>query len=155
MPLMQLIFQSSLVNETETSLAQIFHACRINNKLNGITGIILCSGVHFFEVLEGENDVVMQTYQRVCADSRHRITHAWGNSDMAERQFPKWVSGFRRVKRGSAPSRNLHEAYFFDDYDISNLRENGGLIQDKLFEFHHATFADLPYDAPVRPGTFG
>lgn len=153
MALIQLIFQSTLLNEGEPSLAQIFHACRHNNKLNNISGLILCSGAHFFEMMEGERDVVENTYQRICADRRHRVTHAWGNSELIKREFPKWVSGYRRVKRGVAPSSKIHESYFFDDYDIYNLYEGSGLLRDKLQAFHFATVNDLFQSSPFSSHT--
>ena len=143
MALLQLIFQSSLINVNEPTLAQIFHSGRINNKLNDITGLIICSGASFFEIMEGEKEVVEQTYQRICADRRHRVTHAWGNSESAKREFPKWVSGFRRVRRGVSPSGKIHEAYFFDDYDIYSLGEGCGLMRDKLLAFHASTVNDV------------
>ena len=57
MPLIQLIFQSTLVDKGSANLSDIFHTVRIRNKNKGITGLILCSGDRFFEVLEGENAV--------------------------------------------------------------------------------------------------
>ena len=155
MPLIQLIFQSTLVDEGSANLSDIFHTVRIRNKNKGITGLILCSGDRFFEVLEGENEVVQHTYQRICEDARHRVTEAWGNSDVRERAFSKWVSGFRRAKRGVLQVGKLEDTYFFVYYDLSQLRESSGLMQAKLHAFHRSTSQESanvsPFSLNTRP----
>ena len=60
---------------------------------------------------------------------------------------------FRRVKRGITSSSKIHEAYFFDDYDIYSLGEGCGLMRDKLLAFHAST-GDMPVlcgDITPRP----
>lgn len=151
MALIQLIFQSTLMDESSADLSEIFHTARLKNRSKGITGLIMCAGTQFFQVLEGDSSVVNHTYQRICADTRHQVTHAWGDSDIKARHFNKWVSGFRRVKLGARMSDKLEEAYFFDDYDLSQLREHGGLMQSKLYAFHRAT---VEATANISPFSF-
>lgn len=50
---------------------------------------------------------------------------------------------FRRVKRGITSSSKIHEAYFFDDYDIYSLGEGCGLMREKLLAFHASTVNDV------------
>jgi hypothetical protein len=51
---------------------QILFTARRMNKANGITGLLISSPARFMQVLEGEEAAVRATYNRICADPRHR-----------------------------------------------------------------------------------
>ncbi|EOL9123189.1 BLUF domain-containing protein [Enterobacter ludwigii] len=41
------------------------------NERAGLTGALLFNGVHFLQLIEGEEAVVMHTYDKICRDSLH------------------------------------------------------------------------------------
>ena len=64
---------------------------RRNNQKANITGILLCSGGIFFQILEGEEEVVEPLYEKILKDDRHTDIFCLKNEpDILERQFPEW-----------------------------------------------------------------
>lgn len=67
-------------------------AQRRNSEVS-VTGILLFSGGHFLQVLEGHQRVLGSLFARIAADPRHRnvVELAWLQSP--ERLFGKWYMG--------------------------------------------------------------
>jgi len=42
------------------------------NKLQGITGILLYNDKNFFQLIEGEKQIVLDLYERISSDPRHQ-----------------------------------------------------------------------------------
>lgn len=62
-----------------------------NNQKANITGILLCSGGIFFQILEGEEEVVDPLYEKILKDDRHKDIFCLKNEpNISERQFPEW-----------------------------------------------------------------
>lgn len=66
-------------------------AVRFNNR-NGITGILVCLGDTFFQVLEGKSAVVESLYNdRILPDKRHKnVLCLKSESGVRKRMFPEW-----------------------------------------------------------------
>jgi len=62
-----------------------------NNQKANITGILLASGGIFFQILEGEEEVVNPLYEKILKDDRHKDIFCLKNEpNISERQFPDW-----------------------------------------------------------------
>lgn len=73
-----------------TSLRTILVQSQTRNVQAGITGALLSCGGFFLQALEGSSAAVMETYQRICNDTRHHSPALlWGGPILA-RQFPRW-----------------------------------------------------------------
>ena len=60
---------------TSAEVAKLVQESRLHNKKNGITGILLHVEDTFFQVLEGESDVIESLYAKILEDTRHtRVT---------------------------------------------------------------------------------
>ena len=60
---------------TSAEIARLVQQSRASNKENGITGILLHVEDTFFQVLEGDSEVVEALYGKILTDTRHtRIT---------------------------------------------------------------------------------
>ncbi|MGD9426987.1 diguanylate phosphodiesterase [Pantoea sp. NSTU24] len=67
-----LIYRSQLAGYVSPAqLKALVECARVKNAKAEVTGILLCDGQHFFQVLEGSVDNVQQVYQRISADDRH------------------------------------------------------------------------------------
>ena len=53
-------------------IARLVQESRLNNKKRGITGILLHVEDTFFQVLEGESDIIESLYASILLDSRHK-----------------------------------------------------------------------------------
>lgn len=76
---------------TETDVEQIGQVSVANNKRAGLTGVLLCFSGIFFQILEGEDEQVDQTYARIRKDARHKnIFLVNMEEDVRERLYPEW-----------------------------------------------------------------
>lgn len=61
------------------------------NRLNNITGVLLCLGEIFFQILEGEETKIDWLYEKILRDDRHtNILCLKLETDITERLFPEW-----------------------------------------------------------------
>lgn len=81
----------------------LLNTARRNNNRNNITGFLayLPNGV-IIQILEGEQDVVLQTFERISKDPRHTNTSIVFESEGDERQFFDWSMGFRKFSNSEA-----------------------------------------------------
>ena len=92
----QLVYVSSMrADFSEDDLKDILSQARKANKSLGISGILVCLGDCFLQVLEGEPECVRELYAKIENDPRHSGVKVLAESDVAERTFPDWSMGFR------------------------------------------------------------
>lgn len=79
----------STVNPKLTNLEvkELFNFVRVKNNKLKITGILLYSDGNFFQVLEGENELVTDLYNSMRIDSRHYDVITIFNHTMGEFSF--------------------------------------------------------------------
>ena len=68
-------------------------ARRINTSRD-ITGLLLHRERSFYQVLEGEEDIVRQTFDSIEKDKRHTAIDVLFEGEVDEREFPDWQMGF-------------------------------------------------------------
>lgn len=109
------------------SVSEFFiHASEVNelvkssaarNNENDITGMLCFTGTHFGQIIEGPRAAVLQLYNNILADPRHRDCIVISEGTMTRRVCQDW--GMRRVG-----GRNL------------------GLLTDILLRGHEAEYQD-------------
>ena len=67
---------------------------RRTNTLRYITGLLLHRDRSFYQVLEGAEDVVRQTFDSIEKDERHTAIDVLFEGEVDEREFPDWQMGF-------------------------------------------------------------
>ena len=93
----QLVYMSSLVKDEPEILAAILDSSERNNKRNNITGMMSYSDGNVMQVLEGEKETVLKTYQAVQLDLRHYDIFLLLEEEIATRIFASWSMGFRQI----------------------------------------------------------
>lgn len=83
-------------------LGNILAASRRNNTRDDVTGMLLHSEGSFFQVLEGEADVVETVFARIDLDSRHVKTTCIIKEPIARRTFGEWTMGFAELSENEA-----------------------------------------------------
>ena len=68
-------------------------ARRINTSRD-ITGLLLHRDRSFYQVLEGAEDVVRETFDSIAKDERHAAIDVLFEGEVEEREFPDWQMGF-------------------------------------------------------------
>lgn len=96
----QLIYTSRAVTPLgELKLKDLLEISRRNNSLRGITGMLLHHEGAFVQALEGPSNDVRSTFDRICADPRHREVRTLLTRDVESREFPDWSMGYASVNR--------------------------------------------------------
>lgn len=81
-------FSRSLSKREVESIGKV---SQTNNSRDGITGVLLCCGGIFFQILEGEEECIDDLYKRILSDARHnQILCLKSERDVLQRQFPDW-----------------------------------------------------------------
>ena len=91
--------------------------CKFNSA-NDISGMLLTVERHFFQILEGEESILMPLMERISKDSRHEQVRVLYNQPCEKRDFDIWEykeipasdDGIRYVLRQSADHPGLNEA---------------------------------------------
>lgn len=65
-----------------------------NNARAGVTGALIFNNGFFGQVLEGPEEAVDATFERIQADPRHRDVTVLGVKPVVERAFGDWSMGF-------------------------------------------------------------
>lgn len=91
-----LIYASSATKPfSKQELIKLLGKARSKNGKLGITGMLLYKDGNFIQLLEGEKDVVLDLYQTICQDPRHRDSIVIDEAEAPRRHFDEWAMGFR------------------------------------------------------------
>ena len=99
--LRRLIYTSAVKgSQTPGMIADILGAAGRHNHADGITGILIAGGGCFFQVLEGDHDVVEKTFNRIRIDHRHGEALILWDEPAEDRLFPDWAMRWRELREG-------------------------------------------------------
>jgi Sensors of blue-light using FAD len=90
MPLVQLIYASQPFGFDSATLTAILLDARRCNSRDDITGMLICRGDLYLQLLEGPPEAVEATCKRIMADDRHVNMRVLSRQTVAERMFPLW-----------------------------------------------------------------
>jgi len=83
---------------SKQELLDLLSLARERNAARGVTGMLLYAEGTFFQVLEGEEDVVMPLFDHICEDPRHDRVLTVVKEPISARSFSDWSMGFRELK---------------------------------------------------------
>ncbi len=96
--MLELVYASAAtVRFSVADLATLLTLARARNATNGITGALFYDAGSFLQVLEGDEAVVEQTFERIGRDPRHARVLLLSRSVSEERRFGDWQMGFVEV----------------------------------------------------------
>jgi hypothetical protein len=76
-----------------TMLRTILTVSQRNNVRDGLTGFLIFDRVHFFQILEGDSDRVLATFNRIQRDPSHGEVTLMAKREVRARSFPQWSMG--------------------------------------------------------------
>ena len=95
MPAYQLVYTSLPSKRMRTSdLYIILRQARANNRVSGVTGLLVYADQHFFQLLEGDKEVVSQLFQKISNDARHTDIRVLCGNEASEKLFPNWEMAY-------------------------------------------------------------
>ena len=90
-----LYISSSRPRGARVDVASILEQSHRNNPRDGVTGLLWTDGMRFLQVLEGPQDAVGVTFDRIGADPRHQAVVLLGDRIVDERQFGDWAMAYQ------------------------------------------------------------
>ena len=75
-------------------LIQLLNFARDENRRRGITGLLLHRQDSFFQVIEGDKDVILALFAQIEADTRHQRIEILFQGPIQEREYADWEMGF-------------------------------------------------------------
>lgn len=120
---------------TEKEILDILEESRERNKKSGITGMLLYVKENFFQVLEGEDKDVLQTYERIEKDQRHSNIILIEKLNISRRTFPEWSMGFKYLT-----DENINEVEGYSEFlnkymEPEEFAQRSGLAVKLLYTF--------------------
>ena len=92
----RIIYQSqSTGRKAAEDAPAILRGARSFNGINGVTGLLLATEQRFMQVLEGPEESVEATMERIEADPRHREIEVLADDPVEARAFPDWAMAYR------------------------------------------------------------
>jgi hypothetical protein len=79
---------------SKQDIADLLKQSREKNAKLGVTGILLYYKKHFFQVLEGEKDVIFELFSTIRKDQRHMSVILVWDQSVSERSFKDWTMAF-------------------------------------------------------------
>lgn len=97
MTLHRLLYRSEMDTgpDSESRIAAVLTSARRNNRVSGLSGVLLAANGIVIQILEGPPEPLEATFERICCDLRHRNVKLLEFSPIEERGFPDL--GMRRI----------------------------------------------------------
>ena len=134
--MLQMIYTSEAKTKfSPAELQELLLIARRNNDRDAITGMLLYEDGTFLQVLEGENDVVEATYQRIAADKRHHKIMLIARFEVDHRSFHDWEMGFFDASGGKLLQLPGYSNFLSKrSVELENL-EDGDKAREVLLNF--------------------
>ena len=118
------------VNDTggkvQVDIGRILMQSRKNNPKLAVGGVLYFSNNHFFQCLEGEQDVVNKVYQKISTDPRHINIQTLLVKRIGNRQFSNWSM-----------------KYVASEDNVTRLLKQKGMSEFNPYEFDEAMIEEV------------
>jgi hypothetical protein len=104
---------------TAEDLLALLEQSRRYNAARNITGVLLYGHRTVVQVLEGEQAVIEELYQRIARDERHLSVMKLADKPIQSRSFTDWSMGYERL--GPEQARHLQGYFNPSDLDVDAL----------------------------------
>lgn len=79
------------INKIEPNVVRILAKSRINNRKNGLVGVLYFGDGAFFQCLEGEEDAINAVFSKIENDPRHKDVKLISKKYISALSFPDWA----------------------------------------------------------------
>lgn len=120
---------------SQSELLELLEKSHANNSKLGITGMLLYREGNFMQLLEGEEESVLNLYDKISADPRHLgiVRFLQGHHD--ERQFPDWSMGFRNLDFPDEVDNPMYSEFLNSRFTGDEFSTNPTRAQRLLLSF--------------------
>ena len=127
--MIRLVYTSTALKDWHSEhLLGLLKHCRKNNSAKDITGILLYSNRTFFQVLEGEDDVVEQLFEVIKKDKRHKDITLIEKKDIIDREFPFWNMGYQKIDKQDLEKIEGFESFYENEFNPAGFLAHKAII---------------------------
>jgi len=127
--MIRLIFASTALKDwSAEELLELLKTCRTNNSAKDITGALIYLHRTFFQILEGDEQNVEETYEKIKKDTRHKDVTLIEKKSIAERDFPYWSMGFEKLDERDLNTFKDFPHFFDKEFTPAGIAAHQGII---------------------------
>jgi len=116
---------------------------RANNEARGVTGMLLyCNGT-FLQVIEGEDQVITELFERIQKDPRHESIQMLSRRSIENREYADWSMGFERVTDETLRKVKGLKDFSADDFNFDYLAGNEPVVAALMEHFREPNYDQL------------
>ncbi|WP_049631634.1 BLUF domain-containing protein [Cellvibrio sp. pealriver] len=101
----------------EPEVGRILAQSRRNNARAQVGGVLYYGNGYFFQCLEGSRDAVIETYQRICTDPRHKNATVLLKGFAKRRLFEEWSMKYLPTEKNLRDFLAQHGLTEFSPFD--------------------------------------
>jgi EAL domain-containing protein (putative c-di-GMP-specific phosphodiesterase class I) len=122
--LIQVVYCSAATNElTPDKVESLLRSSQRRNRELGITGMLLCAGRSFLQVLEGEKKNIDKLVTSIEKDDRHQNITVIIREPIAKRAFGNWTMGYADLKKVDVESVVGANDFFLQDKPLQKIEQ--------------------------------
>lgn len=111
-------------NISQEELHKILESSEKNNKVSDITGMLILYNDTFIQMLEGEEEDVLNTYERIAKDDRHDSVLKLFEGYTDKRHFPDWKMALEVVDEDYIREIDAYESLSEGDKFLQNVDDD-------------------------------
>lgn len=139
--MLQMIYTSVATRKIPPAeLKELLETARRNNIRDGLTGMLLYEDGTFIQVLEGDDDSVETTYERISKDPRHSKIVLIAKFELEHRSFNDWEMGFFDASGGQLLKIPGYTSFLSKKTVELDEPENGDKAHEVLINFKHGAW---------------
>ena len=104
------------INKIEPNVVRILAKSRINNRKNGLVGVLYFGDGAFFQCLEGEEDAINTLFAKIESDPRHKDVKLISKKYISRVSFPDWAMKYAPLDEKMGKYLKEHGYQSFDPY---------------------------------------
>lgn len=101
------------INKIEPNVVRILAKSRINNRKNGLVGVLYFGDGAFFQCLEGDEDAINTLFAKIENDPRHKDVKLISKKYISRLSFPDWAMKYAPLdeKMGKFLKENGYQSF--------------------------------------------
>lgn len=108
--------KTDAVNKIEPNIVRILAKSRVNNRKNGLVGLLYFGDGAFFQCLEGEEEAVNALFSKIEKDTRHKDIKLISKKYISKLSFPDWAMKYAPLDDRMRSFLQEHQYQKFDPY---------------------------------------
>ena len=115
-------FSTARLGLDRSEIEGLLSAAAMHNRAAGITGLLLCNGLNFLQVLEGPAAAVEALFGRIAEDSRHSGVALLKREAIDSPSYPQWGMKLKEIGESVGPADPLRRTGEIADAMIESSR---------------------------------